>query len=210
MSNASDLADFGREVWDTLSQIDVSPFIEKKGRLDFVSWANAWTLTKGAFPLSKWMPVTENFLDNGTCEVVVAVEITNGTHSVAQSCSLPVMDHHNKAIQGPDTRDINDARMRCLVKCLAMLGLGIEVYGADALPEEPTVKAAGMTDEQREAIDGLKAYMTPNQETWWEKGPDISEQKAAEVLKSLQGKSLELADRQAGPDEGDHQTPVGT
>lgn len=76
--------------------------------------------------------------------------------------------------------------------------------------EVHTVRAPGMTDEQREAIDGLKAYMTPNQETWWEKGPDISEQKAAEVLKSLQGKSLELADRQAGPDEGDHQTPVGT
>lgn len=182
MTTPSDLAAFGRDVWDTLSSIDVSPFIEKKGRLDFVSWANAWALTKGAFPLSKWQPVTENFLDNGTCEVIVAVEITDGVHSVAQSCNLPVMNNQNRAIQDPDTRDINDARMRCLVKCLAMLGLGIEVYGADALPLDPEPM---MTEQQKAAIDTLTGYMTPAQLAWWEGHPELTAAKAEQILASL-------------------------
>jgi hypothetical protein len=137
MSTPSDLQAFGREVWDTLYQIDVSPYVEKKGGLDYVSWANAWSLAKNAFPLSTWEPAGENFLDNGTCEVRVVVRITDGTNSLVQGCTLPVMDNRNSAIKNPDTRAINDSRQRCLVKALAMLGLGIKVYGADGLPEAP-------------------------------------------------------------------------
>ena len=43
---------------------------------------------------------------------------------------LPIMDHKNNPINQPNCRQVNDAKMRCLVKCLAMFGLGLDVYGA--------------------------------------------------------------------------------
>jgi len=47
---------------------------------------------------------------------------------------LPVLDHKNKAITNPNAFDINSARMRCLVKCLAMHGLGHYIYSGESFP----------------------------------------------------------------------------
>jgi len=44
------------------------------------------------------------------------------------------MDHRNKAIVNPTSRDVSDARMRCLVKCIAMFGLGHYIYAGEDLP----------------------------------------------------------------------------
>jgi hypothetical protein len=38
------------------------------------------------------------------------------------------MDHRNNSIKNPDSRALNDAYMRCLVKNVAMFGLGIGLY----------------------------------------------------------------------------------
>ena len=35
-----------KSVWETLSEIDVSSHIEKKGNFSYVSWAWAWALVK--------------------------------------------------------------------------------------------------------------------------------------------------------------------
>lgn len=48
---------------------------------------------------------------------------------------LPVIDHRNKAIQNPNSFDINKNKMRCLVKCLGMFGLGLYIYAGEDLPE---------------------------------------------------------------------------
>ena len=37
-------------VFGTLKNIDVSKYIEKKGKLDYLSWARAWLLVKDSFP----------------------------------------------------------------------------------------------------------------------------------------------------------------
>lgn len=45
------------------------------------------------------------------------------------SLFFPVMDNKNNAILSPDTRDINDAKARGGVKCIALnTGLGLRVY----------------------------------------------------------------------------------
>ena len=45
------------------------------------------------------------------------------------SLFFPVMDNKNNAILSPDTRDINDAKARGGVKCIALnVGLGLRVY----------------------------------------------------------------------------------
>ena len=45
------------------------------------------------------------------------------------------MDNTNRAIKNPDARAINDARMRCLVKAIAMHGLGHYIYAGEDIPQ---------------------------------------------------------------------------
>jgi hypothetical protein len=50
---------------------------------------------------------------------------------------LPVLDFKNKAQPQPDAFSINSSRMRCLVKCCAMHGLGLYIYSGLVAPEVP-------------------------------------------------------------------------
>jgi hypothetical protein len=44
------------------------------------------------------------------------------------------MDYRHKAIANPDARSISDAKMRCMVKCFALFGLGHYIYSGEDLP----------------------------------------------------------------------------
>ena len=146
-----------REVWNTLSQIDCSDFTQKKMDLTYLSWAWAWGILMEHFPEAMFevvyftLPtqpaevVTENGLTvtklpehrypyevhpDGTATVWVKVHI----HGVWRRMWLPVMDHRNQPIKNPNSRQISDATMRCLVKCLALFGLGHYIYAGEDLP----------------------------------------------------------------------------
>lgn len=49
----------------------------------------------------------------------------------AMTAQLPVMDDNNKAISNPNAFDVNTAMQRCLVKAIALHGLGFGVYLGD-------------------------------------------------------------------------------
>ena len=117
-------------VWKTLSAIDCSKHVEKKGNLSYLSWAWAWQTLNEHYPDSSYAFCPPTFLENQTCEVNVSVTVEGKTHSMW----LPVMDNRNKSIVDPTTRDISDARIRCLVKAIAMHGLGLYIYQGEALP----------------------------------------------------------------------------
>lgn len=55
---------------------------------------------------------------------------------------LPVMDYRNRAIPSPNAFQVNTARMRCLVKCLGIWGLGWRIYSGEDLPNAEMDKAA--------------------------------------------------------------------
>ena len=61
---------------------------------------------------------------------------------------LPVMDHRNNAVQHPTTRQVSDTRMRCLVKAIAMFGLGFYIYAGEDLPEKTEVDNTPVTQHQ--------------------------------------------------------------
>ena len=67
-----------------------------------------------------------------TASVHCTVEIGE----VSRSMWLPVMDHRNRAITDPDAREISDNKMRALVKCIALYGLGHYLYSGEDLPSE--------------------------------------------------------------------------
>ena len=110
-----------------LSRKDVSKGVERKGNLDYLSWAYAWNALVEEYPESTYYfgePVT---FPDGSIMVKAGVTVRDITHEM----QLPVMDHRNKAIQNPNARDISDAQMRCFVKAIAMHGVGIGLYLGD-------------------------------------------------------------------------------
>lgn len=138
-----------KSVWATLSAIDCSDHVEQKGKLTYLSWAWAWQKLMENYPDSTYEYAEPSSLENGTVEVSVTVTV----QSVSHSMWLPVMDNRNKSISNPTTRDISDARMRCLVKAIAMHGLGIYIYAGEDLPE--STKTEVLNEEQAACIKDM-------------------------------------------------------
>ena len=135
--------------WKTLSAIDCSKHVEKKGNLSYLSWAWAWQTLMEHYPDSTYTFSDPMTLCGETVEVSVSVSVKGITHTMW----LPVMDNRNKSIVNPTSRDISDARMRCLVKCIAMFGLGIYLYAGEDLPQ--AVQNAVVSGDQAKEIKGL-------------------------------------------------------
>ena len=173
-----------KSVFETLNVIDVSKHIEKKGNLSYLSWAWAWATVKKSYPDAKYTILeTKEDADMGfMCHTEVTIE------GESIRMWLPVMDGANnamkrtpytyKAYQWKDGKkievekkveaatmfDINKTIMRCLVKNLAMFGLGLYIYAGEDLPEPveatpstssaPTEKVA--EQENPESLPTLK------------------------------------------------------
>lgn len=136
-------------VFTKLYQIDVSGRIEKKNGLSYLSWAWAWQEVLKVDPAATWEVKTYGapgacvpYMMIGTSAMVHVSVTING---LARDCMLPVMDHRNKAIANPDARNVSDSIMRCMVKAVAMHGLGLFIYAGEDLPEA--------SDEERKAAD---------------------------------------------------------
>ena len=124
----------------TLSAINVNGHTEKKGKFTYLSWPFAVSEISKADPSVTWeypAPVT---YPDGTmmvfCNVTAFGKTMNGF--------LPVMDNYNKSIKNPNAMDINKAMQRCLVKSIALHGLGLYIYSGEDLPEEPKNEAEAM------------------------------------------------------------------
>lgn len=124
-----------------LLKLNVNERLEKKGKLSYLSWAHAWgealkidpAATFDVQTFDRGDGVKQPYMDvNGTAMVWVTVTL-NGK---PMTCQLPVMDNMNKAIKNPDAFAVNTAMMRCMVKALALHGLGLYVYAGEDLPED--------------------------------------------------------------------------
>lgn len=129
-----------KDIYETLSKIDLSEMIEKKMNLSYLSWAKAWEVIMNHYPTATYDMLESSIFSDGSVEVWVSVTINDNTRKMW----LPVMDHRNNSIINPSSRQISDARMRCLVKCLAMFGLGLYIYQGEDLPrqEQPDVMSS--------------------------------------------------------------------
>lgn len=121
-----------REVWGKLSQVNVSEHAQEKAGLTYLSWAWAWGVLMEHYPEATYEFPDERVYADGTVSVECVVYI----HGYERSMWLPVMDYRNNAIENPNARAISDTKMRCLVKCLAMWGLGHYIYAGEDLPAD--------------------------------------------------------------------------
>jgi hypothetical protein len=143
---------FAAEIWKTLSSIDVSAHTKNKGEITFLPWAIAWQILMENYPESMFDCKTVNRFENGTVEIWCRVTVIEGSKMFDREIWLPVMNYKHQAIADPDSRQISDARMRALVKCIALFGLGVHLYFGEDYPRlerapvaEPIKK---ITDEQ--------------------------------------------------------------
>jgi hypothetical protein len=92
------------------------------------------------------MPIGESFM----------VWVTVTIFDKPMTCMLPVLDYRNKPILNPNAFDVNTSIMRCLVKGIAMHGLGLYIYAGEDLPmdaEPVTVKTADSSGAVKASVD---------------------------------------------------------
>lgn len=132
---------FEDKVWTTLSNMELDQYVSqipatgKRPPVNYLSWSNAWALTKSAFPGTTYAHRADLHHPDGTVEVEVDVVIAEGDgDKVFTNARLAIMDMKFNAIQNPNARQINDGRQRALVKALAFAGLGLNLWGDSNIP----------------------------------------------------------------------------
>ena len=192
-----------QSTFEKLSAINVNAKVEKKSGLTYLSWAWAWSEINKACPDASYKiivdPNTQKpyFYDENLGYMVMTEVRIEGQ---ILEMWLPVMDGANKAmkatpysyttrygeksVEAASMFDINKTLMRCLVKNLAMFGMGIYIYAGEDLPDTPTetvapVAAANLKKEEAAELPQLikdtdnwinvVKYVTANKELGIEK-----------------------------------------
>lgn len=143
---------FEHEIWNNFSQIDVSNKIDKKMNMSYLSWSNAWHILMQYYPESTFKFLEMAVYPDNTVEVICEVTVKKGERESTRQMWLPVMDHKNNAIENPNSRKLSDSKMRCLVKCIALFGLGLYIYSGEDLPEKEENKEL-VSNENLEKIN---------------------------------------------------------
>lgn len=146
-----------KSIFATLSEIDCSEHAKKKGKkgreLTYLSWTWAWQYAKKQYPgikyeIKHWDG--KPYFHDPNFGIMVETSVTIGEET--NTMWLPVMDYNNNAmkeipyqvkskegtitVSAATMFDINKTIMRCLVKNLAMFGLGINIYAGEDFPSE--------------------------------------------------------------------------
>jgi hypothetical protein len=155
-------------------EIDVNHKTKEKSGLKYLSWAFAWAEFKKVNPGATYsvdMYDSRPYLNDDTLGYLVSTQVT--VDGLSLPMQLPVMDNKNQAmksvayqyktkrgmndVEAATMFDINTAIMRCLVKNLAMHGLGLYIYAGEDIPSvdnsEEIFAAIGMIDQAIETGD---------------------------------------------------------
>ncbi len=212
-----------KSVFETLFEINVNDHIEKKKDLTYLSWPYAWAEVKKKYPSAtykihlfgeKQLPYV--FDENVGYMVFTDVTINDLTHTMW----LPVMDSANKTIKSTsytyNTKfkkdilveaatmfDVNKTIMRCLVKNLAMFGLGLYIYSGEDLPEIETEKisikdANILKDIIRKIDDGDKIYTMILNRYKVKSFRDLTQKQRSDILAGLQEISKKGISKESG------------
>jgi hypothetical protein len=125
----------------TLNAIDVSKHVEKKGSFSYLSWPYAVAQLRIAAPTATWEVRRFDGLPYLACDAGVFVEVAVTVQGITLSQIHPVLDSRNRPLLSPTAFDINTSIQRCLVKAIALHGLGLYIYAGEDLPQ-PLADAA--------------------------------------------------------------------
>ncbi len=118
-----------------LAAINVTEHVEKKGQFNYLSWPYAVAQLRSFDDTATWVIQRFNGLPYLSTETGTFVEVAVTVKGVTLSQIHPVLDSRNKPIPVPSAFDINTSIQRCLVKAIALHGLGLSVYAGEDLPQ---------------------------------------------------------------------------
>lgn len=182
-------------MFNALYSLDLNDKLEKRDdndKLSYLSWANAWAEFKSAYPSATYRIIknpTTNlpYFSDPNIGIMVYTEVS--CDGVSHEMWLPVMNGANKAmketpytyqvwdsykkqyvektVQAATMFDINKTIMRCLVKNLAMFGLGLYVYAGEDIPstDEPNAEPATTKRQQTSIKPTHQKTQVPQQPT---------------------------------------------
>ena len=144
--------------FEELYEQDVSPYVEKKNGLNYVSWAYAWAGIKKLHPDATYKvyetPEGMNYFTDGRfCWVKTGVTVEGIEHIEY----LPVLDYRNKSIplNAVTSFDVNTSIQRSLTKACARHGYGLKVYAGEDVEAATKEAPTPMTDAQRDELVSL-------------------------------------------------------
>ena len=122
-------------IFKTLSALNVNEHVEQKGKFSYLSWTWAVSELRKAAPDATWEVVKFNGVPFCKTECGYFVEVAVTVEGITLSQIHPVLDNNNKTIPAPNAFQINTSIQRCLVKAIALHGLGLYVYAGEDLPD---------------------------------------------------------------------------
>lgn len=117
-----------------LAAVNVNEHIEKKGQFNYLSWPYAVAQLRMFDELAVWEIRRFDGLPFLTTDYGTFVEVAVTVKGVTLSQLHPVLDSKNRPLLVPSAFDINTSIQRCLVKAIALHGLGLSVYAGEDLP----------------------------------------------------------------------------
>jgi hypothetical protein len=168
--------------FEELNDVDVSNHQEKKGQFTYLSWPFAvaellkrhpeatWevhTTSDGEGEVQPYMSTEQGFF----VQVTVRVPVYDGNDIVRwipRTQVHPVLDNRNKALTNPTSFQINTSIQRCLVKAIALHGLGLYIYAGEDLPDGAT------PEPNKEVVDRLSLAASHGTTTFREEWKKIN------------------------------------
>jgi hypothetical protein len=164
-----------------LSKINVNEHVERKGQFSYLSWPFAVSQLRQFDPVATWQVLRFDGLPYLNTEAGCFVEVSVCVKGVSLSQIHPVLDSKNRPILAPTAFDINTSIQRCLVKAIALHGLGLYLYSGEDLPlasDEPKT-------EDKPVAPALKPVATPAPTTPIRPGKVISIAQIAQIERLL-------------------------
>ena len=125
-----------------LFKTDVSGYVKKKGKFNYLSWAYAVQELKRACPTARWgVTKAEDGSPFFKTECGYFVDVWVEVDGVSLSQIHPVLDNRNQPIEKPNAFQINTSLQRALAKAIALHGLGLYIFAGEDLPEPDAVTA---------------------------------------------------------------------
>lgn len=199
-----------KSVFAALNAINVNDHTEVKDngkdKLTYLSWVWAWQQVKLDYPdvsyeVKHWDGKPYLYDENLGYMVETSVTIEGETMTMW----LPVMDSKNKAmkaqpytyktkygdkyVEAATMFDINTTIMRCLVKNLAMFGLGLYIYAGEDLPkEEKEQQQSALQIKIDEACAAMRAVKSREEfeDAWRKWCKQVPSDANSEFMKAVQ------------------------
>ena len=189
--------------FEALNSMNVNDKCEKRDNLTYLSWANAWGEFKKVYPSATYRIInnpTTNlpyFIDPAI-GVMVFTEVT--ANEQTHQMWLPVLNgaqkpmklepyeyqvwdrnnrqYVNKTVEAVSMFDINKTLMRCLVKNLAMFGLGLYIYATGTEDSTATSTATVPAPTTTAEVKPKKAMTTRKGRTVQQPTPPVNDRYA--------------------------------